>query len=199
MASKLTVFNDALGLLGQPLLESDDQAGEDGETLRGHWDSAIKIAHEKTAWDFAKTRAQLARQSDVPVSGYQFYYSLPANARRILWYTQTGSDLDRLIDYEGETGRIATDAQAVYCVYVSDDSLTQLGDWSESFAYYVATELAFKAAPKINQSAMESIAKERKKALSDAIGLDATQGPPKRRPMGSWAKAARTGYSREQR
>ena len=202
MPSKLSVFNDALSMCAQPPIESDTTAGEDGDQCRAHWQNAIEIAHEKTAWDFAKLRAQLARSATTPTFQYKYYYTLPADLLRILYLSETGTSNAPLLDYEGEPGRIATDAETVYCTYVSTESLTQIGRWSASFAHYVATELAFRIAPKINSSALEAIDKERRKALSDAVGLDATQGPPVRRRPGSWSRAARgfTGrIDREQR
>ena len=60
-----------------------------------------------------------------------------------------------------------------------------------TLARYVATELALLTAPKINPDATEGIGKERKKALSDALGLDAVQGPRKRQRIGTWSRAAR--------
>lgn len=199
MPTKLSVFNDCLGLLGQTLLDSDLDDNEDGDTLRGHWQSVIELAHEKTAWDFAKLRAECARSATEPVSGYLYYYTVPSDCLRILTVSASGIPGDNLIDWDGEPGKIATDAETVYITYVSTESLTQVGRWSASFAYYVATELAIRSAPKINASAVENITKERKKALSDAIGLDATQGPIRRRAHGSWSSAALVGRrSREQ-
>lgn len=191
MATKLTVFNDALLLLGQPLLESDLEEGTDGDLLRAAWEGCVKMAHEKTAWDFAKVRHQCARLAAVPEFGYQFYYAVPADCLRLLHVSETGDPNDRMLRYEGEHGKIATDAETVYIVYISDTSEAAVGRWSESFAYYVATVLAARVAPKINPDAVENIGKERKRALSDALGLDATQGPPQLRPHGSWARAAR--------
>ena len=199
MPTKLTVFNSALGLLAQPLMEDADAAGTDGDTLRSHWDSVVDLCHEKTAWDQAKTRAILAQSATTPTHGYDYYYTLPADCLRILRLSPTGAIGDDLIHYEPEMGKIATDATAVYITYVSSTSRTAVGRWSESFAYYVATELAVRAAPKLNSSALDFVTKERKKALSDAVGLDAAQGPPIERRHGSWSRAARGGTSnREQ-
>jgi len=199
MATQLTVFNSCLGLLAQALMDDADAAGTDGDVLRAHWDAVVDFCHEKTAWDQAKTRAILAQSATTPTHGYDYYYTLPADCLRILWLSPTGEIGDDLIHYEIETGKVATDATAVYITYVSSTSRTAVGRWSESFAYYVATELAVRAAPKLNSSALDFVTKERKKAISDAIGLDAAQGPPKQRRHGAWARAARGGTSnREQ-
>ena len=198
MATKNQVFNDALALLGQPALDDAEDVGEDGDTLRANWDSVVEYCHEKTGWNFAKVRAELARSVTVPVHGYSYYYTLPAACLRVLYISQSGVPNDPLLDYEEDTGKIATDAETVYITYVSTASLTQLGNWSQAFAYYVACVLAQRCAPKINSSALDPIMREVKKAASDAIGLDATQGPPKRRSHGSWSRAARGSSSSDE-
>lgn len=196
--TKLTVMNDALALLGQPPLESPDDPGEDGKILRAYWTDIVELAHEATAWDFAKLRKKLPRLPAPPLFGYAYYYALPGDVLRTLVLSSTGDQNDELTDYEIEVGKVATDASDVYLIYVSEDSVTQMGRWSHSFAHYVATELALRGAPKINSSATEDIVKERKKAKSDAIGLDGAQGPPKKRRPGQWARSARGHRAREQ-
>lgn len=199
MPTKTTVLNDCLGLLGQTLVDSDTDDTENTRILNAHWGSVVELAHEKTAWDFAKLRAKLPRSDTVPAFGYQFYYTLPGDLLRILWLSPTGNKGDDLLNYEGEPGKIATDVEAVYLLYVSETSRDAVGRWSESFAHYVACELASRAMSKINPAAAEGVLRERKKAQSDAIGLDATQGPIQRRRLGTWARSARgSRFSREQ-
>lgn len=191
MPTKTDVYNMALGLLGQTLVDSDLDTTENTVVLNGHWNSVCELCHEKTAWDFAKVRVQLARLSSTPVFGYDYYYAVPSDLLRMLTISQSGLVGDDFLDYESEPGKIATSAETLYITYVSDTSISAVGRWSASFAYYVATELATRSMAKINPSAKDDIVRERKKAASDAIGLDATQGPPQQRRLGSWARAAR--------
>lgn len=195
MATQLTVFNDALGMLGQTLLESTTEENEDGDVLRGHWESSVKLCHEKTSWDHAKIRHQCARLSATPTFGFTYYYSVPSDCVRIILVSETGDEHDTLLDWRQENRRIAANVETLYIVYISSTAINSPGKWSESFAHYVATELAFRAAPKLNPSAKDDVAKERKKSLSDAIGLDATQNPIRTRRPGQWARSAR-GWSR---
>lgn len=199
MPTKLSVYNQALGLLAQPTIASTESTKEDVRVLNSFWDGVVDLCHEATGWDFAKVRAELARQASVPAFGYSYYYSLPADLLRILKLSETGEEGDELLNYETEPGKIATNAETVYCLYVSNTSRTQVGRWSEAFGRYVACELALISSGKINSSREDFIAKQLKRAKSDAVGLDATQGPVQRRRHGSWSRAAR-GYvsSREQ-
>lgn len=202
MPTKLTVFNDALGMLGQPLMNTDLDSGEDSRALRGHWERVVALAHEKTGWDFAKVQWIAPRLATKPKYGYDYFYQLPPKFSRLLFASETGMPEDELLAYEMIDGKIAANVETLYLTCITLDSLEKVGEWTESFAHYVATELALAAAPRLNSSAVEPVTKERKKALSDATGLDATQGPPKRRPHGSWTRAARgfrTSINREQR
>ena len=193
--TKLTVFNLAIAMLGQTELESPDDVGELGDKLRAQWEPALELAFEKGAWDCAKVRFILARHPEAPLFGYKYYYTVPPEVTRTLWVSDTGEANDEYLDWEPEPGKIATSAEALYLIGVSRAKFEQVGRWSHSLARYVATELALLAAPKINPPAAEGIGKERKKCLSDALGLDAVQGPKKRPRMGSWSRAAR-GLSR---
>ena len=191
MPTKLQVFNIALAMLGQPPMATEDATGEDGRWCRTNWDHAVELAHEKTGWDFAKVRVQCARQAAVPVHGYSYYYTIPSDCLRILYVSETENRGDELLSYEAEPGKIAASVETLYLTYVSETSIDAPGRWSASFARYVATELAVLCAPKLNPAQQEELARERKKALSDAVGLDATQGPPQRRRHGAWSSAAR--------
>jgi len=201
MPTQLTVFNAALGLLGQPMVETVDDTGEDALVLRGHWEPVALRCHEATAWDHAKLRDELARLEATPTHGYDYYYALPSDLLRLLWISETGAVGDELLGYSVEVGKVATSAETVFISYVSETSVSSVGRWSETFAHWVATELAFMAAPKLAPGRLDEIKVERKKAKSEAIGLDATQGPPQRRRHGAWSSAARGNYlnpSREQ-
>jgi len=195
MPTKLTVFNSAVGIMGLNLLQSDTAQNEVVRTLNTHWLPACEYCHEKTAWDHAKARANLGRLEAVPVSTYDYYYALPNDCLRVLHVSDTGDDGDDLLDYSIEEGKIATSMGAVYIVYVSDRRIDKPGAWSQTFADFVAADLALRAAPKLNPSAKDDAMKAVKRFGSDAIGLDATQGPTKLQKHGSWSRAAR-GYRR---
>ena len=191
MPTKVTVFNSALGILGLNLVSSDTAQNEVVRTLNTHWPTVCEFCHEKTAWDHAKARAECARLADVPVSGYDYYYALPSDCLRVLHVSQTGDDDDDLLWYSIEEGKIATSSNAVYLVYVSDRRIDKPGSWSQTFADFVAAELAVRSAAKLNPSAKDDAMKAVKRYGSDAIGLDATQGPTKLQRHGSWSRAAR--------
>jgi len=190
VSSRLSVFNGALALLGQPMAETEDDRGEDMTMLRALWQQSVEFACEKTGWDHAKVRHQCARLAAKPAFGFRYYYLVPGDCLRILTVSDSGIPHDRLLDYQIESGRIAANADTVFITYLSDRDLNVTGHWPEQFAYYVSCELAFLACAKLNLSRRESIIKERRKALSDAISIDAVQGPAILKEPGSWASHA---------
>jgi len=103
-----------------------------------------------------------------------------------------------LLNYAAEGGKIATDAERVFAIWVSDTVVETPGIWSTSFSRLVEAMLA-QACIKLNPSAREDVELAIRKAKPAAEGVDAVQSPPKFRRQGQWAGAARGGWSsREQ-
>jgi len=146
MATKISVFNTALGYMGKTALQSPEDDDENGRTLRSHWVPAVDAAFESGGWNFAMKRVQLSRTSPAPTFGFEYYYNLPSDWQRIIYVSATGFENDPLLFYEEEDGKIATNADRVYLKYVSNLSRFEVGKWSQAFADYVAGELADRSA-----------------------------------------------------
>jgi len=194
LATKLGVFNDALLILTQGVLDNPDPSpsNERSRVLNANWVPAVEACLERADWDFAEERAQLARVTPAPAFGFSYYYGLPTDCLRVTFVSETGIEGDDLLNYKIEKGKIATDAETLYLKYVSSTAISYPGRWSSNFARYVSAELAFRSL-KLNSSAEERAKKELKEAKSDAVGVDAVQNPPTFRKPGQWVQAARTG------
>lgn len=200
MATKLSCFNEALRILGQPLLTSPDQAIEDAKQLRGAFDSVVADCYEAGNWNWAIRRVQLSRNATAPAFGYLYYYDLPSDFSRMVQISSSGRPDDDMTLYAPEAKKIATDATTVYLVYVSGElTALPIGDWSQSFANYVSAYLAVVCAPKLKPSALELASQLRTEREGRALSRDAIQSPPALRHPGSFVRAMR-GYrfSREQ-
>jgi len=193
MATKIGVFNAALGLLGITSLASPTDDNEVGRTLRSHWEAASDAAFEAGIWNFATERVELARLSAVPTFGYAYYYQLPADYQRLGFITETGRENDPLLGYKEEKGRIATDAERVFISYVSNLARVAVGNWSQAFADYVSAELANRAAPKIAIDQVDKMPKVLKDAKSNALNIDAVVQPPQFRRPGRFIRAVMRG------
>ncbi len=194
MPSKLSVFNDALLILTQALLDNPDPhpSNERSRVLNANWQAVVEQCLEQAAWDFAEVRGELSRVHPPPAFGYAYYYGLPTDCLRLTFVSETGIEGDDLLRYKVEAGKIATDAETVYAKWVSSTAIDLPGRWSSTFARYVSAELAIRSL-KLNTAAAEIANKERQDARKAAMGVDAVQNPPAFRKPGRWIKSIRTG------
>lgn len=200
MPTKLSVFNEALRLLGQPLMSNPDSTGEDGRQMRDAYVGAVNWCFEQGSWNFAIVRQQLARDAAVPSWGYKYYYQLPPDYRRTVEISETGYPGSALLAFEVEDGKIATNAEMVYLKYISSELLTLTpGEWSQSFSDYVSAVLALRTCPKLNANAMNEVNAAVKSYRLIALANDAIQSPPQRRQPGAFVQAIRGNRNSYQR
>lgn len=192
MPTKLSVFNEALRILGQTRLTTPDAETEHGRQLRDAYDGAVMTCYESGNFNHTIKRVELSRLGTTPAWGYQYYYGLPTDFLRVAEISASGVPNDPLVDYEIEDGGLATDSDKVYLKYVSSELLVLTpGEWSQSFADFVSATLALRVAPKVASSNIELAMEHEKRYRAKALSLDAIQNPPARRIPGRWASAAR--------
>lgn len=196
MTTQLEVFNGALGILGEPPLTTPSAKTEAGRILRDRWRAAVDYVFEQGDWNFAELRAQLSQVSPPPAFGYQYYYGLPGDLANITFVSQSGIEGDDYLDWSEEAGKIATNASTLYIKYVSYAYKERMGAWTQSFADYVSADLAVRAAPKLNSSALPDAMKARELARKSALNVDVRRTAVKRPRPGRWATAARWGGRR---
>jgi hypothetical protein len=194
MTTKLLVFNEALRILGNPILSSVDQAGEDARQLRDAYIPSVMACYEAGNWKSAIIRAELSRLATTPSWGYSYYYALPADFVRVVDISETGAIGDDLDEYVIENGNIATNAETVYLRYISSELVTLTpGEWTQAFADFVSATMAVRCAPKLNAAALEAASQFQEKYRLMALAVDAIQNPPARRKPGTFVKAVRYG------
>ncbi len=200
MPTKLSVMNQALHILGQTQLTAPDAEITSGRNLREAWDSTVAACFEVANWTFLTKRVELGRLAVVPAFGYKYYYELPGDYIRTVQISATGEPRDMLLDYELESGMIATNAEHLYLRYISRDLTPNPGDWSQAFADYVSASLAVRTAPKLNPSALEAASQIEQKNRIFAVSSDAVKNPPAQRRQGSLTRAVTRGsrYNTEQ-
>lgn len=198
MATKLSVFNGALRLMGEERMVDVDENNKKGRELRSAWDDVVKGVFESYPWNCASERVALERLTETPAHTYDYYYAKPSDWLRTINITRTANDDDKLRDYADEAGGIATSETAVYLRYVSSEYLTAVGDWPQILADYVASVLAYETCQAItgNNSKMTAIDGEKRKRKHEATNWDTLQNPPKRIQPGRMVRARRNTFSR---
>lgn len=81
MLYKVDIANLALGHLGVSLsvMDLDSENTNQAKILRRHFRNSLNRVLEKHAWSFATSFAPLLLEEEVPIAGYGFAYSLPAD------------------------------------------------------------------------------------------------------------------------
>lgn len=205
MATKLSVFNGALRLMGEERMVDVDANDKKGRELRSAWDDVVKGVFESYPWNCASERVALERLTETPAHTFDYYYAKPSDWLRTVNITRTANDDDKLRDYADEAGgtdnpkgRIATSSSAVYLRYMSEDYLTRIGNWPQTLADYVSAVLAFETCQVINgnNSKLAGIDGEKRKRKHEATNWDTLQNPPKRIQSGRLVMARRNTFSR---
>lgn len=194
MPTKLSVFNKALRILGQPTIATVDQNDEAGRFLRASWEESVNACYEVGNWNSAIERAELSQSATAPGWGYDYYYELPDDFVRLVQISSTGDINEDFTAYRPENGMIATNASTLFIRYVSSNLLTLApGEWTQAFANFVSATLAVDCAPKLNPTGLELASQQQEIFKKTALSIDAIQDPPAQRKPGSFTMAQR-GY-----
>jgi hypothetical protein len=199
-ATKLGVFNDALGMIGERNLVSVTEDVEARYALDGAWDKAAVsyggpiYCLELGYWNHATRSAAINYSPSVePPFGFLRAFDKPVD-----WVRTVSVAADPYYDcpmtqYSDESDFWFADLDVLYVKYVSKDMSygLDMSIWPMSFQDFVSLYLADQIVDRLTSSATkgESIHKQWKEAKSRANGIDGTNKPTQRIPTGSWAAA----------
>lgn len=204
MQTETEIVNAALRRVGARRIvdvsENVASAGIAKDVLVEVRDNMLRAA----AWNFATTRARLARLTAVPVSRFQFGYALPSDWLRTLEVADNSGGTGT-VPYKQEALQLEDSSfiQAILCsaeqVYLRYVRLVEEpANWSASFQSLVVLGLAKVFAPSIAKSntLLVAIDSELKAAMKQARAIDGMEDFPDRLPEGSWV-TSRRGYRRD--
>lgn len=202
-ATKLSLYNGALALLGERKLASLSENREPRRALDDAWDDgAVNFCLAAGQWKFAKRTVQLtAEVAMAPEFGYRKAYQVPSDLMRTTSLCSDEYGNAPLLQYTQEAGFWFADVEPLYVGYVSNGA-SYGGDyslWPAEFVSYVEAYLAYKVCTRITQdeTKFDKLYKLQKKLLTDAASSDAMEGPTVFPPPGSWV--ASRGRGRRER
>lgn len=201
MASRLALYNDALGLLGERKLSSLSEAREPRRVLDDFYSGVIKYCLERGLWNFAMRAIQTdSSTSIVPTFGYSYAFTKPDDwVRTAIVAADEVFTLPGLLDFADEPGLWYANVDPLYVKYVSDHASygLDLSLWPETFTDYVTIRLAGQACYRITKSdaRVETLEKKEKQAKIVALASDAMNQPPGRPQRGSWVRSRYLGFS----
>lgn len=194
MTTKLTLFNDALLLVGERFLASLTEEVESRRLLDRAYDGAVKFCLERAQWSFATRTIQLDYDSGMePDFGYRRAFTQPED-----WCGTKAMCSDEffrvpLLRVQHEANIVYADEDTIYWRYVSTDPLYgfNLSQWPETFKDVVACHLAMKVAPRLakDQGLADILEKKRDRLMDTAKNDDARREPTQFPAPGAWGQA----------
>lgn len=135
-ATKVSVCNEALNLIGAQSIQSFDDGTSNAIRCATLYDSTRKSLLRMHPWSCAKKRAQLAPVSTHPAFGYAHAFPLPRDFIRLY---DTGS-----VNFEIEDRHILSNLSVINLIYVYDNDNEDTWDslLRECMIYYMASKLA---------------------------------------------------------
>lgn len=154
MTDKLSVFNDALLLVGERSLSGLTENREPRHLLDQVWDNgAVDSCLEKGQWYFAM-RSVLVDYDPAVSPEYGFTYAFEKGSDWILTSAICSDEYYRwpITRYTDENGYWFADETEIYVKYVSNDGSfgNDLSIWPISFKDYVSTYLASRIVMKVS-------------------------------------------------
>jgi hypothetical protein len=203
-ASKLRIYNQALGHLGERSLASLSEPREPRRVLDDYYSDVVAHCLEMGNWKFALRDAAIdAHASVTPAFGFAKAFRKPIDCVRTCQVSANETFEPPLLRFTAESlGTMGVfwyaDCDPLYVRYVSNHAAfggLDLSRWTQLFEDYVALRLALLACPRISgaESRAESLRRQERKALAAAREHDAANSPPQFQPGGTWAMSRGAG------
>ena len=137
MASRVSICNLGLTILGADRITSLEDNAENARRLTAIYDSTLEDVLRAHPWNFAIARVQLAQLATTPLYEYDYEFQLPGNCLRVL----SVSDGTNIIsDFKVEGRKLLADDTTVQIKYIAN--ITDPNQYTSQFIYVLASRLA---------------------------------------------------------
>lgn len=195
MADRLSIYNDALLLVGERALASLTEDREPRRLLDQVWNNGgVEMCLEEGQWRFAMCTLRVDYDPDIePEFGYNRAFSKPDD-----WIATSSVCSDEffrvpLLRYVDEAGYWYTDIDQIYVRYISSDANYgwNINSWPRSFAEFVSAHFASKITLKLSndEDRLKLILGLREKLLRKAKSKTAMEDPTSFPAQGRWTKS----------
>jgi hypothetical protein len=195
MATKLSLFNDALRAIGDLRLSSINEDVEARYVLEDAWEDCVEFVFTEGLWNFAtKTEVITADTGQTPIPGFSFVFDKPPSWVRTITLSPNSLFTEEAV-YRDEDRRFYANWDTLYLRYISNTMAAdaEIQNWPPAFARVVAACLAKECATRLSGSdgKGESLAEEYKDILAAAKNKDALDQSKVTFRPGSWVRAMR--------
>lgn len=199
MATRLTIYNGALLLLGSRKLASLTENREPRRVLDDIWNrEGMRTCLSAGLWKFATRTAQLEYSPSVePQFGYRFAFDKGSDWVRTAALCSDEFFTEPLLEYNDEGDFLYADTDPLYVKWVSDHASYggDLSKWPANFSRFVEAWFAQQGCERITQGKTKQADLDKKveKLLTKASSTDAMDDPTKMLPPTSWSRARHRG------
>lgn len=203
MATKLSLWNDALRAIGDLRLASLTEDVEARYVLEDAWDGVVEFMFTEGLWNFATvTQAITADLGTPPIPGWDYTFDKPVGWLRTIAVSITSQFSEEAL-YRDEGGRLYANVDTLYIRFISNAKAVddQISNWPPSFANAVSAYLAKECAGRLSgsDSKAEDMAVNYKIALASAKNKDAMDQAHVYLRPGNWIRAMRGSASTRDR
>lgn len=199
MTTQLTLYNHALGFIGERSLATLSDNTESRRVLDQFWTEAREYCLEAGHWKFAKKRELLTPSlTELPTFGYRQAFAKPANMVRVSEICSDEYFNSPLSQFDDRGAFWYADVEQLYVGYVSRDTTLgyDLTKWPQSFVVFFELYLATRIAPRLTPNLEQKVIETRagiglETAKLTALSKDAVAGPTQFLPIGNWVNSRR--------
>lgn len=199
MSSNVSIANAALIILGARLIISLEDDDPKATALNERFDAVRDAELRRHRWRFSIKRKALAADSETPISGFNYLFTLPSDCLRLLeigdyHFGGTSSDYvtSSTAPYAIEGNQILTNLAAPLNVrYIR--RVTDPGSFDSCFSESLAARLAYECCERITQSTSkrEDCLQAYQMALREARTANALERPSEQMSDDTWLTARR--------
>lgn len=172
MASKVSISNLALTILGADRITSIDDNSENARRLNTIYDYCVDDVLRAHPWNFAIQRQLLALLATTPIFEYSYEFQLPGDCLRPI---EISDGTSIITDFKVEGRKILCDNSSIYIKYIS--RITDPNQYTSQFIFVLSSRLAAEIAYAVtnNKSTANQIFELYAARLQQAKGTDAQE------------------------
>ncbi len=189
MTSETDIINDALIEVGEATIISRTDGSKAANTADVVYDQTRDTLLRNHNWNFAASRAKLAKLSAAPEFEYDNAFAFPSDWLRTITVHNNDAGhgtFDYMAEFQDSQRVIATSSDDVWMRYVFrqlDPNFMQ-ADFVEALIFELARKFAIPLAG--SGTLHDRLEKKARRWLAAARSSDALGSTPERRPLGSW-------------
>ena len=195
MATKLSIYNEALRAIGDLRLASLTEDVEARYVLDDAWTDCVEFVFTEGLWNFAtKTEKITADPGGVPIPGFTFRFDKPLSWIRTITVSNNSLFTEEAV-FRDEGNKIYANFDELYIRFISSEYSAEeyVESWPPAFSKVIAACLAMECAERLSGSSSkaDALAGQYRSFLASAKNKDALDQSKIIFRPGSWVRSMR--------